>query len=94
MAIVADRYAIAQFLPVVAGYQSVDFIRPNAFTPGDILHDNHVVDFRRPFEREFHDALLTHGPIPIELIRAAMLNLPLTPDMKSTWRFAGEPPAE
>jgi uncharacterized protein (DUF885 family) len=50
-----------------------------------------VVDSGKMTEREFHDALLMHGPIPNELIRAAMLDLPLTPDTKPTWRFAGEP---
>jgi uncharacterized protein (DUF885 family) len=39
-------------------------------------------------EREFHDTVLTYGPIPVELIRAGMLNLPLTRESKSTWRFA------
>ncbi len=53
-----------------------------------------LVDAGKLTEREFHDALLTYGPIPIELIRAAMLDLPLTPDTKPSWRFAGEPPAE
>ena len=38
--------------------------------------------------REFHDALLTDGPIPIELMRAGMMNLPLARDTRATWRFA------
>ena len=38
--------------------------------------------------KQFHDALLTYGPIPIELIRAGMLNLPLTRSTRSGWRFA------
>ena len=50
-----------------------------------------LVDTGKMTEREFHDALLIHGPIPNELIRAAMLDLPLTPDMQPTWRFAGDP---
>jgi len=49
-----------------------------------------LVDTGKMTDREFHDALLTYGPIPIELIRAAMLDLPLTPDTKPTWRFAGD----
>lgn len=40
--------------------------------------------------RQFSDAVLRQGPIPIELIRAAMLGTPLTPDGPSTWKFAGE----
>lgn len=39
-------------------------------------------------ERAFHDAVLAHGPIPIELIRAGLLGLPLTPGAGPSWRFA------
>lgn len=53
-----------------------------------------LVDTGKLTDREFHDALLTYGPIPIELIRAAMLDLPLTPDTKPTWRFTGDPLGE
>jgi uncharacterized protein (DUF885 family) len=53
-----------------------------------------LVDTGKLTDREFHDALLTYGPIPVELIRATMLDLPLTPDTKPTWRFAGNPLAE
>jgi uncharacterized protein (DUF885 family) len=42
-------------------------------------------------EQAFNDAVLAENAIPIELIRADLLNLPLTPDFQSTWRFAGEP---
>jgi len=49
-----------------------------------------VVEAGRMGEREFHDALLTYGPIPIELLRAEMLELPLTREMQSTWRFADQ----
>jgi uncharacterized protein (DUF885 family) len=38
--------------------------------------------------REFHDRLLTYGAIPIALIRADLLGLPLTPDVGSDWDFA------
>jgi uncharacterized protein (DUF885 family) len=39
-------------------------------------------------ERQFHDAVLTYGPIPVEMIRAGLLNLELSPEYKSQWRFA------
>jgi uncharacterized protein (DUF885 family) len=48
-----------------------------------------VVDSGKMTERAFHDALLTYGPIPIELIRATMLGVPLSPDTRASWRFAG-----
>lgn len=44
-------------------------------------------------ERAFHDAALTFGSIPVELIRAGMLGLPLTHEHQASWRFAGDPPA-
>lgn len=39
-------------------------------------------------ERQLHDAVLTYGPIPVEMVRAGVLNLELSPDYKSQWRFA------
>ncbi len=39
-------------------------------------------------DQQFNDFILTCGPIPIELIRAALLNLPLTRDTKTGWKFA------
>ncbi len=47
-----------------------------------------IVGTGRMAEKEFHDTVLTYGPIPVELIRAGMLNLPLARDAKSAWRFA------
>src|SRR4029077_13814661 len=43
-------------------------------------------------ERQFHDTVLTYNAIPIEFIRAGMLNLPLTRETKPAWKFAGEIP--
>lgn len=37
--------------------------------------------------RAFHDAILGQNAIPIELIRAALTNSPLTRDWRSSWRF-------
>ena len=42
-------------------------------------------------EKQFNDTVLTYGSMPVELIRAGMLNLSLTRETKSTWRFYGEP---
>ena len=44
-------------------------------------------------ERDFNDTLLTYGSIPIELVRAGVLNKPLTRDSEPAWNFAGEIPA-
>jgi uncharacterized protein (DUF885 family) len=40
-------------------------------------------------EREFHDALLQGGNMPIELVRARVAGLALTKDWKPGWRFDG-----
>jgi uncharacterized protein (DUF885 family) len=40
-------------------------------------------------ERDFNDALLTYGSIPIELVRDGILNKPLAPDSEPSWNFAG-----
>jgi hypothetical protein len=44
-------------------------------------------------DREFHDAVLTQGRIPVEMIRAALTRQELRRDFKSGWRFYGEAPA-
>jgi uncharacterized protein (DUF885 family) len=40
-------------------------------------------------ERQFNDAVLSYGPIPIELLRDGLLNVPLTRDARPEWHFAG-----
>ncbi|MEI6786950.1 MAG: DUF885 family protein [bacterium] len=66
---------------------------PAAYTLGalqlEALH-HEVVGSGKMTEQAFHDAVLFEGAIPIELVRARLLNLPLTRDTRSTWRFAGE----
>ena len=38
--------------------------------------------------KQFNDAVLTYGPIPVELIRAWLLGLPLTRETQAGWRFS------
>jgi len=38
-------------------------------------------------DREFHDAILQGGPMPVEMVRARLLNLPLPADYRASWRF-------
>jgi hypothetical protein len=52
----------------------------------DVLRKEIVVAGKMS-EREFNDTVLTYGSMPIELIRAGMLNSPLTRSTKATWRF-------
>ncbi|HEY0551666.1 MAG TPA: DUF885 family protein, partial [Verrucomicrobiae bacterium] len=46
-----------------------------------------AVDSGKMTEKQFNDTVLTYGSMPIELIRAGMLHLPLTRETKSAWRF-------
>jgi len=48
-----------------------------------------VVGSGKMTERQFHDALLKLGPVPVELLRANLLDLPLMPDYKTQWKFDG-----
>lgn len=41
----------------------------------------------RMTDRQFHDALLAQGPIPVELARAALTNATVGRDMVAGWRF-------
>ena len=50
------------------------------------LHQE-VVGAGRMSERQFHDTVLAYNAIPIELIRAGMLNLPLTRETRAGWKF-------
>jgi hypothetical protein len=44
-------------------------------------------------EREFHDAVLQGGPMPIAMVRARLENTPLTRQGAPAWRFAEQLPA-
>jgi uncharacterized protein (DUF885 family) len=46
-----------------------------------------VVGRGRMTDRDFHDAILAGNQMPIELVRARLLGLPLSPDHVAKWRF-------
>lgn len=52
-----------------------------------LKHD--LVDSGKMNIRDFHDAVLANGQIPIDLVRAAIAKTPLGRETPSTWRFAG-----
>ncbi|HLA89734.1 MAG TPA: DUF885 family protein [Gemmatimonadaceae bacterium] len=53
-----------------------------------------LVESRRMTVRQFHDAVLQGGPMPIAMVRARLANTPLTRDGAAPWRFADAlPPA-
>lgn len=41
--------------------------------------------------REYHDAVLQGGRMPVELVRARITGQSLTPDYEASWRFEGDP---
>ncbi len=56
------------------------------------LHKELVVDGHKMTDRQFHDAILHEGAMPIEMLRADLERQPLTSDFKTSWRYYGEHP--
>jgi hypothetical protein len=57
------------------------------------LH-HELVDSGKMTDRQFHDAVLQGGPMPIAMVRARLEHLPLKKEGAATWKFASElPPA-
>lgn len=52
----------------------------------EALHREAVLSGRMS-ERDFHDAIMRMGPMPVELVRARILDLPLTAETGASWRF-------
>jgi uncharacterized protein (DUF885 family) len=52
-----------------------------------------LVDTHKMTEREFHDAVLQGGPMPIAMVRARLEKLVLTREGAAAWRFADHLPA-
>jgi uncharacterized protein (DUF885 family) len=48
-----------------------------------------LVDSGKMTNRQFHDAILKENYIPVEMMRADLMNQQLTRDYKSNWKFAG-----
>lgn len=51
----------------------------------NLHHD--LVDSKKMTNKQFHDAILKEGPIPVEMVRAILTNQKLTKDFKTNWRF-------
>lgn len=48
-----------------------------------------LVGSGRMTNRDFHDAILQSGPIPVELVRARLMGLPIEREYRAKWKFAG-----
>lgn len=46
-----------------------------------------LVDSGQMTDREFHDAIMKGGSMPVEMVRARLTAEPLTPDYTTRWRF-------
>jgi Uncharacterized protein conserved in bacteria len=46
-----------------------------------------LVDSKKMTDREFHDAVLKEGPIPVEMVRAILTKQKLARDYNPNWRF-------
>jgi uncharacterized protein (DUF885 family) len=55
------------------------------------MHEEFVVKGKMS-NRDFHDAILKENSIPVELIRAKLLNADLSRDFKTGWKFYGPIP--
>lgn len=53
----------------------------------NLHHD--LVDSKKMTNKQFHDAILKEGAIPVEMVRSILTKQKLTRDFKSNWRFYG-----
>jgi len=49
-----------------------------------------LVDSGKMTYKQFHDAVLQQNSMPVEMVRAILINQPLRNDFKTTWRFYPE----
>lgn len=50
------------------------------------LHKD-IVDSKKMTDRQFHDAILKEGAIPVEMVRAILTKQKLSKDFKTNWRY-------
>ncbi len=46
-----------------------------------------LVDSGKMTPKQFHDAIMQENAMPVEMVRALLINQPLTRDFKSSWKF-------
>jgi hypothetical protein len=45
------------------------------------------MDAKKMSLKQYHDAILRENKMPIELLRALLMNQPVTRDFQTNWRF-------
>ncbi|MBI3404944.1 MAG: DUF885 family protein [Acidobacteria bacterium] len=68
-------------------YQCAYFLGAHQFYA---LHKE-LVDGGKMTNKQFHDAILHEGPMPVEMVRAILTKQTLSPDFKTSWRFEAVP---
>jgi uncharacterized protein (DUF885 family) len=48
---------------------------------------NELVDSGKMTYKQYHDAVMRENSMPIEMVRALLLELPLNSDYKTNWKF-------
>ncbi len=48
---------------------------------------NELVDSGKMTYKKFHDAMMKENNMPIEMLRATLINQPLKSDFKTKWKF-------
>jgi len=46
-----------------------------------------LMDAKKMSLKQYHDAILRENKMPIELLRALLMNQPVTRDFQTNWRF-------
>ncbi len=49
-----------------------------------------LVDSGKMTYKQFHDAVMAENSLPVEMVRATLIDQPLTRDFKTQWRFYGK----
>jgi uncharacterized protein (DUF885 family) len=53
---------------------------------------NELVDSGKMTYKQFHDAIMRLNSMPVEMVRAILINQPLTEDFKTKWKFYSSNP--
>lgn len=52
-----------------------------------IIAEKELVDTKKMTYKQFHDAVLKENNMPVEMVRAILLNQPPKKDFTTQWRF-------